>query len=65
MKQKPRPTMKGFACANCNGHRLHVVRVTRPMAGLVVRYRECSACGTKLVTEERKRKEKITISAST
>lgn len=53
MKQKPRPTVKGFACENCKGHRLHVIDTERPMAGLVVRYRECSACGYRIVTEER------------
>lgn len=44
---------KGFACANCRGVRLFVYRTRRPCAGLVVRYRECSACGARVVTEER------------
>lgn len=46
-------SVKGFACPTCRGHRLYVVQSRRPAPGLVVRYRECSVCGHREVTEER------------
>lgn len=44
---------RGFYCPSCRGHRLSVTTVKRPCPGLVVRYRRCTACGAKLITEER------------
>jgi transcriptional regulator NrdR family protein len=45
--------VKGFRCPHCRGERLYVLQSRRPAAGLIVRYRECSACGHRVVTEER------------
>lgn len=47
--------VRGFACPECSGVRLFVYRTRRPARGLVVRYRECAACGFRVVTEERAR----------
>lgn len=52
----PRPTpVKGIACPECRGVRLHVCKVVRPAPGRTVRYRKCTACGHRIVTEERVR----------
>ena len=51
----PAPSVKGFTCPDCRGVRLFVYRTRRPAAGRIVRYRQCSACGFRLVTEERVR----------
>lgn len=53
-----KPAPKGFSCPSCAGVRLCVYRTRRPCPGLVVRYRECSACGLRVVTEERVRPAK-------
>lgn len=55
-KLKPKPTVKGFSCPDCRGVRLFVRETTRPMPGLIRRYRECTACGYRVTTEERKAK---------
>lgn len=52
MSQK-RPNPKGVYCPSCRGVRLVVSKVTRPCPGVCRRYRRCSACGAKVVTEER------------
>jgi hypothetical protein len=44
--------IRGIFCPTCRGVRLVVYRTRRPRMGLVRRYRECSACGLRLVTEE-------------
>lgn len=57
---KSPPALKGFGCPECKGHRLFVTDTERPMPGLVVRFRECSACGYRVVTEERVAKARAT-----
>lgn len=52
-KAKPKPTTKGFSCPDCRGVRLHTTHTTRPIVGMVRRYRKCSACGLRITTEER------------
>jgi transcriptional regulator NrdR family protein len=49
----PEPNPKGIYCPSCRGVRLEVYATRHPAPGLTVRYRECSACNTRLVTEER------------
>lgn len=44
---------KGFTCPDCKGHRLHVVTKREVCAGVIVRYRQCSVCGRRTITEER------------
>jgi hypothetical protein len=44
---------KGLSCPSCRGVRLHTYVTRRVCPGLVVRYRQCVACGTGLRTEER------------
>ncbi len=44
---------KGIYCPECRGVRLAVIKVRRVCPGVTVRYRKCSACGARLVTEER------------
>ena len=46
-------TTRGFTCPDCKGVRLHVMTTYKPSSGLIVRYRQCSACGHRTVTEER------------
>ena len=52
------PRVCGFACPQCRGVRLFVYRTRRPCPGLVVRYRKCTACGHRIVTDERPRAPK-------
>lgn len=47
-------TCKGFTCPSCKGVRLSVGKVYKPSSGLIVRYRVCTACGHREVTEERR-----------
>lgn len=47
------PPVKGINCPDCHGVRMFVAITYNPCPGLVVRYRECTACGCRLVTEER------------
>lgn len=47
------PNPKGIYCPSCRGVRLAVLATRRPCPGLVLRYRKCSACDARLVTEER------------
>lgn len=54
----PTKPTRGFACPTCHGHRLQVYRTRKPRNGLVARYRKCSACGNRVVTEERLRAAK-------
>lgn len=60
---KPRKfkvTSKGFTCPTCAGPkpvRMVPVRTSRPMRGLIVRYRRCPKCGHKVKTEERLSKD--------
>ncbi len=53
----------GFICAKCQA-RLQVARTVNPCTGRVVRYRKCPKCGLNIVTEERQRVQKISISAT-
>lgn len=59
---KPPRNPKGIYCPSCRGVRFTVVTTRRPCPGLTVRYRRCTACGTKITTEDRIRtpKEKKT-----
>lgn len=43
--------VRGFGCP-CGGE-VRVTSVRKPSRGLVVRYRRCLACGSRVVTEER------------
>lgn len=43
---------KGLFCPECRGVRLTVTDTTKPVAGVRIRYRVCSACGCKLKTRE-------------
>ena len=45
--------LKGFTCPECHGVRLQVMTTYKPSSGLIVRYRQCTACGHRTVTEER------------
>lgn len=51
MSQAPNP--RGLYCPACRGVRLTVVKTYRPSAGVLVRYRKCVECRTRLKTEER------------
>ena len=51
----------GFICGTCQT-RLQVARTVNPCTGRVVRYRKCPKCGRNVVTEERVRAEKLSIS---
>jgi len=53
----------GFVCAKCSA-RMQVARTVNPCSGRVVRYRKCPKCGHSLVTEERVRAEKVSITAA-
>lgn len=47
-------TLRGFRCPTCQGVRAFVVLKThRPAPGVVVRYQRCTACRTRIKTEER------------
>ena len=48
-----KPLQKGFYCPDCRGVRLAVTTTEKACPGLIVRYRRCSACGLRIVTEER------------
>jgi transcriptional regulator NrdR family protein len=50
----------GIVCPKCKSQNLRVVNLRRPLPGVVVRYRKCRDCGTKITTEERPRGKKIT-----
>lgn len=50
MSDTPKP--KGLHCPNCCGVRLTVLSSYRPVAGVKIRYRECSACGEPVKTRE-------------
>lgn len=50
---KPAPRPRGLFCPVCRGVRLCFVRLRRPCPGVVTRTRVCSACGHRVVTEER------------
>ncbi|HEY1186928.1 MAG TPA: hypothetical protein VGE74_04690 [Gemmata sp.] len=52
MSEPTDPKPRGFVCPECVGVRLAVYRTRRPRRGLIVRYRECSACGYREATEE-------------
>jgi hypothetical protein len=56
-------TNRGFVCAAC-GTRLQVARTVNPCNGRVIRYRKCPKCGRHVVTEERERSEKLSISGA-
>jgi len=43
---------KGLFCPNCRGVRLAVTTTKRPCPGRRVRYRKCTACGTRIRTVE-------------
>lgn len=47
------PVLKGVRCPACKGRRLLVGHVYHPTPGLTVRYRVCSDCLNRVVTEER------------
>lgn len=53
----------GFVCPTCRV-RLHVARTVNPCTGRVVRYRKCQKCGRYVVTEEKERVEKVSISSA-
>lgn len=53
----------GFVCVKCH-KRLHVARTVNPCNGRVIRYRKCPKCGRNVVTEERERSEKLSISSA-
>jgi hypothetical protein len=55
---------RGFICLKCQT-RLQVARTVNPCTGRVVRYRKCPKCGLNVVTEERERNEKVSISGAT
>jgi len=55
-------TNLGFICAKCHA-RLQVARTVNPCTGRVVRYRRCPKCGQYIVTVERERMEKVSITA--
>lgn len=44
---------RGLYCPHCHGIRLMVSATKRPQPGVKIRYRQCSACGTKVKTTER------------
>ncbi|HVL14486.1 MAG TPA: hypothetical protein VM529_18075 [Gemmata sp.] len=46
------PTIRGISCPTCRGQRLAVSYTHQPAPGVRVRYRECSACGTRMKTRE-------------
>lgn len=46
------PPLSGFPCLSCGG-RTRCNRARTPETGLVVRYRQCQACGVRVITEER------------
>jgi hypothetical protein len=56
-------TNRGFVCPAC-GKRLQVARTVNPCTGRVIRYRKCPKCGRNVVTEERERSEKLSISGA-
>jgi len=43
---------KGLHCPGCKGFRLTVTDTVKPAAGVRIRYRCCSACGTRIKTRE-------------
>jgi hypothetical protein len=48
---------KGFYCDGCQAFRLFdVVNTRNPTGDLYVRYRACSACGHRLITDEKPRR---------
>lgn len=49
---------KGIVCPKCGSSKLRAVTTTKPLSGLVVRYRKCQ-CGQRITTEERVRKKKL------
>jgi hypothetical protein len=53
----------GFLCPKCQT-RLRVARTLNPCTGRVVRYRKCPRCGLNIVTEERERVQKLSISGA-
>jgi predicted nucleic acid-binding Zn-ribbon protein len=55
--------IRGFVCSTCRT-RLQVARTVNPCTGRVVRYRKCPKCGCFVVTEERERSRKLSISAT-
>lgn len=57
------PKSRGFICVKCR-ERLQVARTLNPCTGRVVRYRKCPKCGLNVVTEERERAEKLSISSA-
>jgi transcriptional regulator NrdR family protein len=53
--------LKGIVCPKCREEGRTVIEtVRRPTPGLVVRYRVCKKCLTRIVTEERVAKERKT-----
>jgi DNA-directed RNA polymerase subunit RPC12/RpoP len=44
---------KGLFCPECRGQRLVTTTTRRVCAGVTIRYRRCSACGFRIVTEEK------------
>ena len=53
----------GFICAKCQT-RFQVARTVNPCHGRVVCYRKCPKCGRNIVTEERERVQKLSISGA-
>ena len=54
---------RGFVCVKCR-ERLQVSRTVNPCTGRVIRYRKCPKCGLNVVTEERARVGKYSISSA-
>lgn len=48
----PKPKLKGMYCSSCHGVRLTVASTYSPLPGVKVRYRRCSACGSRVTTRE-------------
>lgn len=46
------PTPKGLYCPTCRGVRLTVTHSQRPAPGVRIRYRRCTACGSRVKTRE-------------
>ena len=50
-RAKPKKLV-GFTCPDCPREKLRVYKTRRPLAGRVVRYRKCVACGYRITTVE-------------
>ncbi len=50
---KPPLAVEGIHCPDCRNVRLFVVKTRRPSSDRIVRTRECSACGLRIVTQEK------------